>query len=173
MKLQFFLDRVKRDLKLVPQRFVESEGTKMVKLEDVEKVVKRWESALVTEATLTLEAQRFEDILSKDGPLTREEHAEAFQLLMLIHMPLVDGANDVMGTRLKDADYFRLNNKVLRLDPEQGLDDYQEKYSAMMAERKAAADKKKKQAEARERAKQESEQARLDKSVKRYFDDKE
>lgn len=173
MKLQFFLDRVKRDLKLVPQRFVESEGADMVKLEDVEKVLKRWESALETEATLTLEAERFEEIIKKDGPLTKSEHAEAFRLLMLMHMPLIDGANDVMAVRLRDADYFRLNNKLIGRDPEEGLAAHDETYKAMMAERKAATNKKKKQAEARAKAKQEAEQARLDRSVKRYFDDKE
>ncbi|MCC5890990.1 MAG: hypothetical protein JJU01_10485 [Alkalibacterium sp.] len=170
MKLQFFLDRVRRDLGLVPERFIESEGVKMVKLEDVMKVVQRWETALETEDTLTREAQRFEDLLNKDGALTRAEHKEAFDLLMMIHMPLIEGANDVMGYRLKDVDYYRLNNKVLGLEPDYGLADYEEKYNDMIAERNAAEQKRKQSAQLRKKAKEEAEQAKLAKSIKRYMD---
>lgn len=147
MKLKFLIDRTKRDLKLVPYEFVQSQGAKMVKMEDVVKVLNRWEAALETEDTLTLENERFEALLNKEGRMTPTEQLEAFELLMLIHMPLVDGANDVMGVRLKDADYYRLNNKMHGRPLEEGLADYEEKKQAMIAARKEAAKRKKEQME--------------------------
>lgn len=170
MKLKFFLDHVKRDMKLLPQPFIESEGHKMVKLEDVFRIIQRWETALETEDTLNREAERLEELLNKEGSLSRAEAQEAFEIIMLIHMPLVEGQNDVIGVRMRDADYFRLQNKVMGRPLDEGLEDYEEKQRKMLLDRKAAKKKKNEESKARQRKLEEAEAERMAQQVRKYLD---
>lgn len=146
MKLDFLLNNIKRDLKLAPV----TDGNK-ISLHDVFTIIERWEKALIDEFMLTESEQRFQDILAKEQ-LTQEDGKEALDLLMFMHRPLIAGRNDVMGIRLRDADYLRLHNRMAKLPVEHGIEDFNRKIMQLereererkRAEREKAKAKKKK-----------------------------
>lgn len=127
MQLQFLMQKVLEDLKVVPGILDETTNKYLVNLDDIYVVFNRWLKALETEDTLVLVEQRLQDILNKEGRLTLQEFNEASELIMLIHMPLIRGYNDVMAVRLRDADFYRLKNKLLGLPLDSGLDEFNEK----------------------------------------------
>lgn len=128
MKLNFLLNNIKRDLNLIPT----TDGDK-VSLYDVSVVIDRWAQALEDENTLKQYEQRFQALLYKE-PFSREDFIEATQLLMLIHQPLIDGKNNVMGVRLRDADYLRLTNRLTGRPVEEGVSEFNKKVAEMKRE---------------------------------------
>lgn len=148
MKLQFLMQKVLEDLKVVPGILDETTNKYLVNLDDVYVVFNRWLKALETEDTLVLVEQRLQDILNKEGRLTGQEFNEAYELIMLIHMPLIEGYNDVMAVRLRDADFYRLKNKFLGLPLDSGLDEFNQKVEELEeAERRKQEQEKAKKAE--------------------------
>lgn len=151
MKFDFAYKSTRRDLKLLEwQRG--SDGHERVKVEDVLKVFERWIKAFEDEETMTESEQRFQDLLHKEGKFTKMDFQEATQLMMFIHKPLIRGHNDVVGVRLRDADYIRLQNRVLGFPLEQGIADFNAKVEEI-----EAAERKRKAAERAKKKKQESE----------------
>lgn len=148
MKLQFLVNSIKRDLGLLSSEFGH-DGQKRVSLEDVQTIFNRWEKALKDEESLQANEQRFQDLLTQEEHLNELEVAEAFDLLVFIHKPLIAGYNDVMGVRLKDADYLRLTNKIQGKPIESGVVEFEQKIKFIEKEerRKKAEIKAKKQAE--------------------------
>ena len=53
---------------------------------------------------------------------------------MLIHQPLIDGKNNVMGVRLRDADYLRLTNRLTGRPVEEGVSEFNKKVAEMKRE---------------------------------------
>lgn len=149
MQLQFLMQKVLEDLKVVPNVLDETTNKYLVNLDDVYVVFNRWVKALETEDTLMLTEQRLQAILYKEGRLTSQEFNEASELIMLIHMPLIRGYNDVMGVRLRDADFYRLKNKFLGLPLDNGLDEFNQK----VEELEEAERRKQEQAKAQKSAK--------------------
>jgi hypothetical protein len=127
MKLQFLMQKIIEDLKVIPSVLHEPTNKYLVSMEDVQTVFNRWLEAMETEDTLKLSEQRLQDILNKKERLTAKEFNEAYELIMLIHMPLIQGYNDVMAVRLRDVDFYRLKNKFLGLPLDSGLDEFNQK----------------------------------------------
>lgn len=162
MKLKYLLRHVRRDLKLI-KRLDSNSGREVVYLDDVDTLLVRWENALEDEQMLKVNERRFQSLLNKDGALTSAEEVEALKLVQLIHKPLITGYNDVIGVRLRDADYLRLMNKIAGRDLEFGLDDYEhtlekaadEERERFKAEkRRIASAKRRKEEERRKRDKE-------------------
>lgn len=133
---------IKRDLKQLHWEHG-NDGQKKVNLEDVVTLVNRWGRAVKDEKMLKRNEQRFQDILNQEEPLSKNEVQEAFDLVIFIHKPLIKGYNDVMGVRLKDADYLRLQNKIIGLPVENGIEELNQKIELYeKKERQKEADKK-------------------------------
>lgn len=149
MKLKFLLNNIGRDLSLLDWAYGE-DGKKRVSLKDVEKIINRWSTALEDEQMLKANEQRFQDLLNKEDRLTQPEAQEAMELVVFIHKPLIKNRNDVMGVRLKDCDYLRLQNKLSGLPLETGLSELNQKIEMYeKAERKKKAEERaKRKAEA-------------------------
>ena len=125
MKLNFLLNQIKRDLNLIPT----IEGDK-VSLYDVASVIDRWAQALEDENTLKGYEQRFQELLYKES-FTADDFIEATELLMLIHQPLINGKNNVMGVRIRDSDCLRLTNRLTGLPIETGVGEFNKKVDAL------------------------------------------
>lgn len=144
MKLIFLLNQIKHDLNLIPV----SDGDK-VSLYDVSVVIDRWSQALQDENTLKESEQRFQELLIKE-PFKKEDYKEAIQLLMMIHRPLISGRNNVMGVRLRDADFLRLGNRVMGLPVETGIAEYNQRIAAIEREEKECKRQEQEQARKKE-----------------------
>lgn len=144
MKLNFLVRNIKRDLKLIPTWEIDK-----VSIHDVNTVIERWEQALQDEHTLKESEQRFQELLNKE-PFLRPDFTEAMNLLMFIHRPLIEGRNDVMGVRLRDADYLRLHNRVTKLPVETGIAEFNR--TVMQFEREERERKRKRKRKLKEKA---------------------
>lgn len=162
MKLQFFIDKFKSDMRTIPT-LLGDDGKVKVNLKDIERVIERNERRLVNEACVHKDEARFQAILNKPDRLTVSEFEEGVQLVMMIHMPLLEGENDVVGLRLRDTDLFRLTNKLTGKDIEHGVDKYNEAYEELEAERERERKKKKEAAAEKRKQKQEAEKRRKEK----------
>lgn len=146
MKLNFLLNNMKRDLNLIPK----TDGDK-VSVYDVAAVINRWTQALEDENTLKEYEQRFQDLLFKET-FSRQDFIEGTELLLLIHQPLIRGKNDVMGVRLRDADYLRLANRATHQPIEKGIAEFNQKLATL--EREEREKKRKQQEQVKEKKKE-------------------
>lgn len=166
MKLQFFLDKFKSDMRTIPT-LLGDDGKVKVNVEDVERVIERNELRLANESLVKENEARFQDIINLSRRLTSNEFEEGVQLVMMIHMPLIRGENDVIGLRLRDSDILRLTNKLTGKDIEHGVDKYNEAFEELEVERErerlkkkeASAEKHKQKKEAEKRRKRKTESA--------------
>lgn len=177
MQLQFFMDKFKSDIRALPN-ILANDGKVKVNVEDVQRVIERSELRLANESLVEENEARFQAILNKPERLTPSEFEEGVRLVMMVHMPLIRGENDVVGLRLRDADLLRLTNKLTGRDIEHGVDEYNEAYEELEAERererqkkKEAAAEKRKQKQEAEKRKKEKEQQALLKSVRQELSD--
>lgn len=162
MKLQFFIDKFKSDMRTIPT-LRGDDGKLRVNVKDVERVIERNEQRLVNEASVHEDEARFQFILNKPGRLTVSEFEEGVKLVMMIHMPLLEGENDVIGLRLRDTDLLRLTNKLTGKDIEHGVDEYNEAYEELEAERERERRKKKEAIAEKRKQKQEAEKRKKEK----------